>query len=91
MRQENRVSQAMWRVTVICFSTEAQKETSKVPPAAFHAEKKKRSHSGFQSQSSEILFYVVVYVGLSTDVSKNYISFTFRIKQSFYHDGPKRL
>jgi hypothetical protein len=39
-----------------------------------------------QSQSSGILSYVVVYVGLSTDVSKN-ISFICRIKQSLYPDG----
>ena len=57
------------------------------PPSTFHAGKKKVSNSGLQIQSCGILCYVVVYVGLITDVSKRYISFTYRIKQSLYPDG----
>ena len=60
----------------------------KLPRPSVHVlHKTKHSNSGMQSHSSGILCYVVVYVGLSTDVSKNSISFTFRIKHSLYPDG----
>lgn len=60
----------------------------KIPSPSVHVPHEiKRSNSRMQSKSSGILCYVVVYVGFSTDVSKNSISFTFRIKHSLYPDG----
>ena len=60
----------------------------KLPSPSTHVPRRtKRSNSGLQIQTSGILCYVIVYVDLSTDVPKNFISFTYRIKQSLYPGG----